>query len=99
MLMDKNNIHTVALWVGPLFFLLVTIKEVYVALQFSELANLNIQQALSLWGSEINPGSNFTSSEVGAILRIDRAIYSFIIFSLWSFFSYSQKVRANDKNT
>ena len=97
--MDKKYIHTVALWIGPLFFLLVTIKEVYVAQQYSELANLNLQQALSLWGSEINPHSNYKSSEVGVILRIDRAIYSFIIFSLWSFFSYSQKVRANDKNT
>ena len=86
--MEFKSIKKYIIWLGPLLFILTTVKKLHLAQQFAELSNLNISQAISLWASEKEMHSAFTSTESGAILRIDRTIYSFIICCLWSFFSY-----------
>jgi len=87
------------IWFGPIFFLLITIKEIHIAQQYAELANLDLQQALSLWASEISAESNFTGAQLGTMLRIDRALYSFMIFGLWLFFSCIQNARGKSSST
>ncbi len=64
-------------------------------MQYAELANLNMQQAISLWAGEIYANRNYTGNELGTILRIDRTVYSLIIFGLMCCLSFIQK--NNDK--
>jgi len=82
---------------GPIIFLFISFKEAYLAQQYAELSNLNFEQAISLWGSEKEAQTTFSAYELGTILRIDRAIYSFIIFCMWSYFSYTQHIQMNIK--
>jgi len=89
--MKNKVIKKYLLLVGPIFFFIVSIKEGYIAMQYAELADLNIQQAISLWAGEIYANSNYTGNQLGTILRIDRTIYSLIIFGLICYLSFIQK--------
>lgn len=89
--MDFKKIQTLIIWILPLSFLLVTFKEIHIAQQYAELANLNVNQAISLWADEIATSNNYSGAELGVILRIDRAIYSFLIFAIFVFISIKLK--------
>ena len=75
------------IWIAPVFFLLATAKEAYIAMQFIEVAEATTHQAISLWATEINISSNYTGAQLGIIQHIDRAFYSLIIFGIFTVFS------------
>jgi hypothetical protein len=79
------------LWIAPIFFLMVTFKEIYIVTQFTEVASISAQQAFSLWASETNVNNNYTGAQLGIVQHTDRAIYSFIIFGLFLCYSFTQR--------
>ena len=93
--MKHQSIKKYILWLVPILFLLGSFKEIYIAVQYARLSQLDLQQSISLWASEINSTGTYTSSQLGVILHIDRAIFTTIIFALFTYFNLSSPINSN----